>query len=459
MQNTTSHARVIIVAFHFEMASNLRAPFRVASVSNCANFLRILWADGEKSKFSNIWLRASVRHPKFFDAHSLLYRQRDYANFIAHGVPLTGVEYLNGEEDVTIHWENHSSRFNASWLRAQDHANNKQLIQEPDEVLWNGESKLPVMYHYSQREEKLESWMTDLRRYGLAYFEGVPPNDEGLEEVMHQIGVLKQRFHPTDKLIITTDPNLAKSIDQDIYNNDAHPVHTDTAYYANPVRISGLLATQYHAPDQDTLNFFVDCHKVADEIRRQDPAAYQLLSTIPIRLARRRMNVQEECEPCKVRIYQYDSFLETPLIAYDQERLPLVRFSNKQTGFEIGTIADHSIMEKYYEAFLLLESKLSDPSNQQQIVLKAGTMALFNNNRVAHSRGPIHPTTRRSILLGFMSDEMWKTRWRVIRGEKSGLEEKWLYGCSDQALQMLANRKKSVNERDWIDKQKLSAAE
>ena len=26
---------------------------------------------------------------------------------IARDVPLTGVEYLNGEEDVTVHWENH----------------------------------------------------------------------------------------------------------------------------------------------------------------------------------------------------------------------------------------------------------------------------------------------------------------------------------------------------------------
>ena len=34
--------------------------------------------------------------------------------------------------------------------------------------------------------------MTDVKRHGLAYFEGVPPNGEGLEEVMHQIGVLKQ---------------------------------------------------------------------------------------------------------------------------------------------------------------------------------------------------------------------------------------------------------------------------
>ena len=444
--------------FSFQMASQLRASFRVATVSHCRNFLSILWADGRKSKFSNIWLRASVRDSKFFDASSLLYRQKDYVSFIAKDVPLTSAEYVQEEEDLTVQWENHTSNFNASWLRAQDQVNNEDLCQGTDRVLWDASSKLPVMYHYSEREEKFESWLTDLRRYGVAYFEGVPPKEKGMEDVLQLIGVMRQRFHPTNKLLITHDPKLTKKIDVDIYNNDPHPVHTDTAYYSTPLRISCLLATHYHAPVQNTYNYFVDSLKVIEDIHRENPEAYTLLSTIPVRITRRRMNVQEECDPSDVRMYQYDAFIETPLICYDEaEQHLFLRFSNKHSGFEISTIPDHSIMEKYYKAFLLLESKLSDPTYHQKIVLKAGAMALFNNNRVCHSRSAIHPSTSRSLFLGFMSEEMWRTRWRVMLGEKSGLDEKWLYGCSQEALQILANRLELV-EKEIFTPAKLSVA-
>ena len=418
------------------MSLQLRSSFRVSSLSHCRDYLRVVWADGKTSKFSNVWLRSAVRDPKYFDVSSLLYRQRDYASFLANDVPFVSVEHTSSEEDLTIHWENHSSQFNTSWLRANDHHINDKYIGGPEVVLWDAKSKFPVKYHYSQRKESLESWMTDLRRYGMVFFEGVPPSGEGMDDVMQQIGILKQRFHPTNKLPITYDPTLVKDVDMDIYNNDPHPVHTDTAYYTTPNRLSGLIATHYDAPVQDTENYFVDSLKVIEDIHREEPEAYDLLRTIPIRLSRRRMHVQEECDPADVHMYQYDH----------AEQLPLVRFSNKHAGFAIDIIKDHSLMEKYYQAFLLLESKLSDPLYHQSIVLKAGTLAIFNNNRVAHSRGAIHPSTRRSLLLGFMSEEMWQTRWRLINGQKSGLDEKWLYGCSNKTLQVLAKRKLMANE-------------
>ena len=52
---------------------------------------------------------------------------------------------------------------------------------------------------------------------------------------------------------------------------------------------------------------------------------------------------------------------------------------------------------------------------------------------------------------------MWRTRWRVMLGEKSGLDEKWLYGCSQEALQILANRLELV-EKEIFTPAKLSVA-
>ncbi|XP_046839416.1 gamma-butyrobetaine dioxygenase-like isoform X1 [Xenia sp. Carnegie-2017] len=425
------------------MSSILNA-FKVASLSNCRDFLRIVWQDGRQSKFSNIWLRSAVRDPKFFDANSLLYRRHEYVNFIANHTPLMSAECE--DHNVVVKWENHSSNFDASWLRAHDGSVNDDLVGPSEVVLWDSQSEFPVTYHYSERAEKLEQWMTDLRKYGVVYFVNVPANEKGLDDVMQQIGVLQQRFHPTNKIPITSDPTQRKAIDRDVYSSDYLSVHTDTAYHPVPYKLSGLIGINYDAPIQDTESYFVDNLRIIGELQKKHPEAYDLLQSIPVQLSRRRMNVQEKCDPADVRMYQYDLVFTTPLISYDHsEGLPTLRFTVKHSGFEMDSIKDHSVMEKYYKAFLLLESMLSDPFYHQKVILNAGTLAIFNNSRVAHGRGPIHPMTSRFLYLGFMSEEMWRTRWRLILGEKSGLPEKWLYGCSDATLQVLAKRKISEN--------------
>ena len=426
------------------MAAMLRAPFRVAALSYCRDLLKITWQDGAQSKFPNIWLRGSVRDPRFFAAQgSLLYNQNALASFISKEAPIIRVKKDTGSEDVDIEWEDHRSSFNASWLRAQDMENNELLRKEHEITLWDAKFKFPL-YNYSERMTKLEDWLNDLRRYGVAFFEGVPPSQEGLDGILHCVGQAKQRAHPTNTLEIWSDSTNIEKIDQDIYNSEKHPFHIDTAYYDGLNRLSCLVATRYSAPTQDTINHWVDNLTVIDKLRQEDPEAYELLSTIPTRYARRRMDVQEECDPALHYIYHYDNSVERKFISYDraEKRHLTVYVSNKQAGIELSRVLkDPSIMKKYYEAYLLFRSKLSDPTNHKDFILKEGTAAIFNNHRVSHARSDIHPSTDRRVILGFIGGETWNTRWRVINEQKSGLEDKWLYGCSNEQLEILADRK------------------
>jgi len=59
---------------------------------------------------------------------------------------------------------------------------------------------------------------------------------------------------------------------------------------------------------------------------------------------------------------------------------------------------------------------------------------------VCHGRGPIHHATQRTILIADVVDEIWYSRCRLMLGKKSGLEDKWLFGCSLKALELLADR-------------------
>ncbi|XP_031574988.1 uncharacterized protein LOC116308651 [Actinia tenebrosa] len=423
------------------MAAMLRAPFRVAAVSHCKDLLSITWQDGKQSNFPNIWLRSAVRDPEVFDAGSLLYKRDDYVEFIRKESPLVRAEHEKGSEDILVEWGDHLGTFNASWLRALDHNINKDLCKKPDITLWDANSKFPI-YKYSERKETFRTWFNDLRKYGFATFEGVPPNEEGLMGILNSIGQEAQRTHPTNVLHILKDSKKETSYDSATYTSNAHPMHVDTPYYPTMFRLTCLLGMRYNAPVQDTYNFLVDNLKVIEEIRREEPEAYELLRTIPVRLARRRLTVPEKCKnPEDHYLYHLDLSENKTMIAYDQkEKHDHINLTNKHAGVDLSVFRDHATMKKHYDAYRLLQKKLDEKANQKRMILKEGTAVLMNNGRVSHGREPIHESSSRDILLSFISEGMWNSRWRILNGQKSGLEEKWLYGCSHETLEILADR-------------------
>ena len=72
------------------------------------------------------------------------------------------------------------------------------------------------------------------------------------------------------------------------------------------------------------------------------------------------------------------------------------------------------------------------------MVLRPGTLVVFDNMRVLHGRSAVHPRTSRVVHGAYIADEVWRSRCRIINGQKSGLEDRWLRGCTDEALQALA---------------------
>jgi len=426
--------------------ATLRAPFRIASLavgSNCKDKLKITWEDGEKSIFPNVWLRSSVRDEKFFNSISFMYPQIEYTEFLRKKQPILDAKVKG--EDVEITWEDHKSSFNASWMRANDLAISKKLYVR-DIVSWNGDAKLPNNYHFLEKEEKSEKWINDIKEYGFALFQGTPTDLAGIQSLLLPVGRLMQRNHPTDGLHMRADPNITK-FDNDSYSSDSHPFHIDAAYYDTPPRLSCLLATEYEAPDEDTANLFVDSVKVTEDLQREEPEAYKLLTTRNMLFSRRRLDIIENNHSDDVSLYHIDALNERPMISYDDyEKTPTISLSNKQLGFKLGSFknpasANERIeFERLYDAYKLLEKKIYDPEYQQKFVLKKGDAVVFNNLRLIHSRGTIHPSTKRSVLLGFIAEQRWQTRMRILAGQKSGLDEKWLYGCSRDTLEILANR-------------------
>ena len=70
-----------------------------------------------------------------------------------------------------------------------------------------------------------------------------------------------------------------------------------------------------------------------------------------------------------------------------------------------------------------------------------GQVLVVNNWRVLHGRTGIwNPSLKRSLLGAYLEEESFRCRRRILLGEQTGMSDLWLMGCSDLALEILAER-------------------
>ena len=70
---------------------------------------------------------------------------------------------------------------------------------------------------------------------------------------------------------------------------------------------------------------------------------------------------------------------------------------------------------------------------------------MFDNLRTLHGRSAVHPTTSRVVHGAYIAEEVWRSRCRIINGQKSGLEEKWVFGCTDEVTSFSVFSRSRVN--------------
>ena len=420
----------------------LRTSFSVRALSHSPRLLRVTWGDGTESAYPSTWLRASVRDPQFF--HDSCEYHPEHSDFIMKGLPIVAAEHITGqaaEENIRVQWEDHSSSFIVPWLRVQDAQSLPKLSRSivEEKILWTSENELPH-HEFSTKEERFESWMNDLRKWGAIRVHGCPPTEKGIVDFLTMVGPLwKRLYHPIDVCTLQATPKTKSvQLSYAVKNLEMHNNYID---YSPHPKLAAFLCTELNAPKLDTKTFLVDAFKVLEDIRQEDLETFHVLSTTPLRRARHRLTVEEECEPSEVRMYQRNFMYEEPVVNMDGNNIKWVRIRpGKDVGVSLVSHDDNFIM-KYYDAYKKLQTLLADPKYKQGFVLQPGMMLVFDNYRVCHGRSEIDPSTHRVLKSAYVSEDSWHNRWRLLLGQRSGLDTIWLYGCTDEALAVLAQRK------------------
>ena len=338
----------------------------VRRISAVPEALTIEWAEGGVSEFASLWLldnRFEVR-----DAHSGQ-RLIDITDLPESPRIRSAVA---GDGAVRIEWEGGSpaASFDIAWLAA--HAYGRRApAPESERQLWLEGALLDARRDFGRARlaqlrtspRARHAWLTRLLQDGLAFLDEVPVSESTLLEVVPLIGrVLETNYGYTfDVRSVPAPENLA-------YSDLGLGLHTDNPYREPVPGFQALHALVVSSEGGDSL--FADGFAIAEHLRASAPDAFAQLTTTAV--------------PFHYRSGDTELHAERPLIQLSvHNEVTAVHYNNRSIA---PLNLPPSEAPRFYGAYRRLATLLRDPRLQLRTRLDAGTLVVFDNQRVLHGR-------------------------------------------------------------------------
>ncbi|NEO42153.1 MAG: DUF971 domain-containing protein [Moorea sp. SIOASIH] len=429
----------------------LKAAFRIESVAVTNNGVQVTWKDGHHSFYHNLWLRDACHCPECFQRDTLSLNSSEGEGHDPLKMPLnpiTEAVKIDREGNLDIVWggqePGHHSVFDPSWLRVHCQTD-PALKQRRKPQLWDSSVSIPHFDYYEVMKDDwaLLLWLDKMLELGVVIIDNVPKNRESFQALIERIGPIQQRYHPTNIFTLDTANKLAGNIHHAYQYMERLHNHTDHVSYNVPPRLQFLGCIQYDNPDNDKQAYstLVDGFKIAEVLRTQQPKFFELLTTEYVPTGRRRLGVEEKVSKHEIgtKKYQWETYHRQHVINLDEtgEVYQIRHHEKDRVPLEVSP---DKIQDLYaaYQAFTALAEA---PEYNAEFLIAPGQVLVNDNWRLLHGRTAIHNPQLPRVLLGaYMKPETFRSRRRLLLGKKSGMSDIWLMGCSDRALEMLADR-------------------
>ena len=338
----------------------------VRRISAAPEVLTIEWAEGGVSEFASLWLLDN--RPEDRDAHSGQ-RLVDITDLPENPRIRSAVARAG---KVRIEWEGESpaASFEIAWLA--DHAWGRSArTPEQQRRLWLEGALLDArrdFAHVSLAQLRASpaarlAWLTRLLQDGLAFLGEVPAAESTLLEVVPLVGrVLETNYGYTfDVRSVPQPENLA-------YSDLGLGLHTDNPYREPVPGFQALHALIASSEGGDSL--FADGFAIAEHLRASAPDAFAQLTATAV--------------PFHYRSGDAELRAERPLIqlAVNGE-VTAVHYNNRSIA-PLNLPAREAA--RFYSAYRRLATLLRAPRLQLRTRLDAGTLVVFDNQRVLHGR-------------------------------------------------------------------------
>ena len=367
----------------------------VGSWTVTADRLEVRWGDGHESRYAFPWLRdwcacGECTNRQLVDNAAMLELPSDCA---PRAVETAG----EGALHVTWNPDGHQSVYAAPWLRAHCPAPVAGPHGRSGAAL---AGDLPVVdYGALQGSDAAQlDLLETVRDRGFALMHCVATESDEVGRVATHLGYVpggwRYAAQPEEISVSLVrasgstktdavdfdDGGEAPEMDYERYLRTLLVPHTDFSFTSWP---TGLFV--FHclspSPDGGGVSILVDGFHVAERLRHEDPAAFELLSTLR----------QPYCGSGSVK---FDWRAAGRVIALDhQGEITGIRFA---MASRVPIAIPDEDIEAYYRATQAMLRLVLDPECQLHLPLAAGDCLVLDNHRMMHGRTAMDPVAGRA---------------------------------------------------------------
>lgn len=344
----------------------MKATRAITEIHWTPSALMLKWADGDRVELASVWLRDNLREDRDPGNDQRLIDVAD--------LPLTPrIRHaaLQGTT-VRVEWEHEEggASFDLDWLATQTAAiAGVRTLPQPRLWLEGGQLDATSDFAWARlaaaREERgvNANWLTRLVTDGLAFLTDVPSVPGAILAAMPLVGQVAETNYGLlfDVRAVPDPENLA-------YSDQGLGLHTDNPY-REPVPGFQALHVLVAAPDGGE-SLFADGFAVAEQLRQQDQAAFEVLTRTPVPFAYRSKNAALHAER---PLIQLSCRGEVIAVHYNNRSIQPLPFAAEAA-------------ERYYRAYRRFALLLREPRFMLRFMLRAGDLIVFDNQRILHGR-------------------------------------------------------------------------
>ena len=358
----------------------------ISKLQKNSNYLKVIWDDGEESKFNYLWLRDNC--PTAHDKDSR-HRMFNILNVSTNINPKNYNIGVNGSLEIEWSEGDHKSSYDPLWLRENCYTiKNKTKYISPyklwDSSLQNNLKSIELEYdEIINSEEGLIKWLELLHYSGISIVKNAPTEKNSAFKVLNRISHTRETFFKTPFEVI----NIPKP------NNSAYTAyalrnHMDLPWFENPPGYQFLHCLINSAKGGNSSA--VDAFAVADYLRKNEKDVFDVLVNTPLK-------------------FRDKDYTQEAIRSFYGPAISLTKDGDfNDIRYSIATLdaldCHPDKMDSVYRAHHRFGNLLHNEKYQINFRLEPGDVFSFNNRRLLHGRTEFDPNSGHRHLQGYYMD-------------------------------------------------------
>jgi trimethyllysine dioxygenase len=354
--------------------------------------LAVRWGDEVTSEYPWLWLRDHAHDAATL--HPVTQQRQLYTAGIDPDLRGSDARLVDGVVAVTWVDDTPPSRLPIDFLARFRQPRPARAAVDIQRVLWDGvliDQQWPTVAYRSviDGDDGVADWLGHVATYGFCIVEGTPVTVEASQELIRRVGYVRETIFGG---FWDFQADLSKA--DTAYTNLELLPHTDGTYSHDAPGLQLLHCLAFDGTGGEST--MVDGFRIADELRRDEPDHYEVLSTVAV--------------PGQYIGDGSHLVAARPVFRHDETgALVQVSFNNADRA---PFLLPADEMNHFYDAMRAFEVRANDHRMQWRRVLTPGSAMLFDNWRVLHGRTSY--TGHRHLCGGYVNREDFESRLRMV---------------------------------------------